>query len=180
MFDRNVVQDLEYRKELADRFNAEQEGIQVTVDVIPQGYDPNHHGPHRGRDRRRRFPTCLPLRDEQVHHTRGLLQELDEFVALDDYDLSVFIEGPLSSNRVNGKLFALPVNGHAGHAGLYFAPEIFADAGVDLPTDDWTYDDLRDAAAKLTRDTDDDGKSDSWGIWFGAWYQGQSHAGFRA
>ena len=39
MFDRNVVQDLEYRKELAERFNAEQEGIQVTVDVIPQGYD---------------------------------------------------------------------------------------------------------------------------------------------
>ena len=39
------------------------------------------------------------------------------------------------------------------------------------PREDWTYDDLRDAAARLTRDTDDDGKSDSWGIWFGAWYQ---------
>ena len=170
MFDRNVVQDLEYRKELAERFNAEQGGIQVSVDVIPQGYDQTIMARIAGGTAGDAFRHASHFGMSKFT-TRGLLQELDEFVALDDYDLSVFIEGPLSSNRVNGKLFALPVNGHAGHAGLYFAPEIFAEAEVDLPTEDWTYDDFKAAAAQLTRDTDGDGKSDSWGTWFGAWYQ---------
>lgn len=170
MFDRNVVQDLEYRKELAERFNAERGDIQVTVDVIPQGYDQTIMARIAGGTAGDTFRHASHFGMSKFT-TRGLLQELDEYVSLDDYDLSVFIEGPLNSNRVNGKLYALPVNGHAGHAGLYFAPEIFADAGVDLPTEDWTYDDLREATAKLTRDLDGDGKTDSWGIWFGAWYQ---------
>lgn len=170
MFDRNVVQDLEYRKELAERFNASQGGIRVTVDVIPQGYDQTIMARIAGGTAGDAFRHASHFGMSKFT-TRGLLQALDEYVALDDYDLSVFIEGPLSSNRVNGKLYALPVNGHAGHAGLYFAPEIFGEAGVELPTADWTYDDFKDAAATLTRDTDGDGKSDSWGTWFGAWYQ---------
>ncbi len=170
MFDRNVIQDLEYRKELAERFNASQDGIQVTVDVIPQGYDQTIMARIAGGTAGDAFRHASHF-GMSKYTTRGLLQELDEFIALDDYDLSVFIEGPLSSNRVNGKFYALPVNGHAGHAGLYFAPETFAEAGIALPTADWTYDDFRDAIIQLTLDTDDDGKTDSWGTWFGAWYQ---------
>ena len=132
--------DLEYRKELAERFNADQEGIQVTVDVIPQGYDQTIMARIAGGTAGDAFRHASHF-GMSKYTTRGLLQELDEFVALDDYDLSVFIEGPLSSNRVNGKLFALPVNGHAGHAGLYFAARNFrgrgrgsAHGGLDLRT----------------------------------------------
>lgn len=170
MFDRNVVQDLEYRKELAERFNAENENINVTVDVIPQGYDQTIMARIAGGTAGDAFRHASHFGMSKFT-TRGLLQELDDFVDIDSYDLSVFVEGPLNSNRINGKLYALPVNGHAGHAGLYFAPEIFEAAGVELPTDEWTYDDLMAAAGQLTQDTDEDGKSDIWGIWFGAWYQ---------
>ncbi len=170
MFDRNVVQDLEYRKELADRFNADNGDIKVTVDVIPQGYDQTIMARIAGGTAGDAFRHASHFGMSKFT-TRGLLQELDDFVDLDSYDLSVFIEGPLNSNRLGGKLYALPVNGHAGHAGLYFAPEIFGEAGVELPTADWTYDDFRAAAAQLTQDTDGDGKSDVWGTWFGAWYQ---------
>ena len=170
MFDRNVVQDLEYRKELAGRFNEMHPEINVTVDVIPQGYeqtlmtriaagtagDAFRHATHFGMSK---------------FTNRGLLQALDDFVELDGYDLSVFLPGALESNRVRGSLYGLPVNGHAGHAGLYYAPEIFAEMGVSEPTDEWTYDDLSAALPELISDLDGDGKTDQWGTWIGAWYQ---------
>jgi ABC-type glycerol-3-phosphate transport system substrate-binding protein len=103
MFDRNVVQDLEYRKELAERFNAENGDIQVAVDVIPQGYDQTIMARIAGGTAGDAFRHASHFGMSKFT-TRGLLQELDDFVDLDSYDLSVYIEGPLSSNRINGKL----------------------------------------------------------------------------
>ena len=170
MFDRDLPHEVAYRKELADRFMQENPTIKVTVDTIPQGYqetlmariaagtagDAFRHATHWGMSK---------------YAARGLLQPLDEFVELDNYDLTVFFTGLLESNRYQGKLYGLPVNGHPGESGIYYSPELFAEAGIDEPNDTWTYDDYNAAMVALTKDLDGDGKTDPWGAWVAPWYE---------
>ncbi|OPG10017.1 ABC transporter substrate-binding protein [Microbispora sp. GKU 823] len=47
---------------------------------------------------------------------------------------------------------------------LFYNKKLFAEAKVDAPTADWTYDDLAAAAKKLTKDTNNDGKPDTYGF----------------
>jgi ABC-type glycerol-3-phosphate transport system substrate-binding protein len=168
-YDRNIPQDVDYRTELAERFHEQNPDIKVTVEILPDGYtqtvmariasgtagDCFRHRTHGGMGR---------------YVYRGLFYELDPFVEQDNYDLSVFFEGAIDSCTLEGKLYALPVNGHPGWSGLYYQPELFADAGIDEPTDDWTYDDMTDAAIAMTKDTTGDGKTDQYGLWvFGSY-----------
>ncbi len=52
---------------------------------------------------------------------------------------------------------------------LYYNEDMFDAAGVAYPTDTWTYDDLRAAAAAMTLDKDGDGSTDQWGFWDGGY-----------
>lgn len=47
---------------------------------------------------------------------------------------------------------------------LFYNKKLFAEAKVAAPTADWTYDDLAEAARKLTKDTNGDGKPDVYGF----------------
>ncbi|MFI0423467.1 ABC transporter substrate-binding protein [Spongiactinospora sp. 9N601] len=47
---------------------------------------------------------------------------------------------------------------------LFYNKKLFAEAGVAEPTAEWTYDDLATAARKLTKDTNGDGKPDTYGF----------------
>lgn len=49
---------------------------------------------------------------------------------------------------------------------LFYNKDAFDAAGVAYPNDDWTWDDFRSAAKKLTIDKDNDGKIDQYGFWF--------------
>lgn len=48
---------------------------------------------------------------------------------------------------------------------LAFNRDMFDAAGVPYPRADWTWDEFLAAARALTRDTDGDGETDTWGFW---------------
>jgi multiple sugar transport system substrate-binding protein len=52
---------------------------------------------------------------------------------------------------------------------LFYNKAMFDKAGLAYPTADWTWDDLRAAARKLTLDTNGDGKTDQYGFSFDMW-----------
>ncbi|HWQ04068.1 MAG TPA: sugar ABC transporter substrate-binding protein [Longilinea sp.] len=52
---------------------------------------------------------------------------------------------------------------------LFYNKDMFDAAGQAYPTADWTYDDLRTAAKALTLDTNNDGKTEQYGIWTDTW-----------
>lgn len=52
---------------------------------------------------------------------------------------------------------------------LAYNKTMFDAAGLDYPTDDWTWDDLLEAAKALTIDTDGDGQIDQWGFATHTW-----------
>jgi multiple sugar transport system substrate-binding protein len=87
----------------------------------------------------------------QMYMENDLLLNLDDYIANDDtVDMSKFYEGvvDLYKRDDNGSQYALPKD-HDTIALLY-NKAIFDKYGVDYPTDDWTWEDVRDAAAKIT------------------------------
>ena len=81
----------------------------------------------------------------------------DPVVALDDYYPQI-----MEAYRHDGKLIGLPWI--AQPVVLYVNTRLFNEAGVDLPSGDWRWDDMVAAGKRLTRDTTDDGEMDHWGL----------------
>jgi multiple sugar transport system substrate-binding protein len=80
----------------------------------------------------------------------------------DDYFMPVTDFGWIRYPDSKGDLYAVPFRWVLG--GLFYNKDIFDAAGVDYPTDSWTYDDMLAAAQKLTKDENGDGTPDTWGM----------------
>lgn len=64
--------------------------------------------------------------------------------------------------RWNGTLMCIPQN--LSSLVVYYNKDLFTQAGVPFPQNNWTWDDFLTAAKALTRDTDGDGKTDQYGL----------------
>lgn len=90
-------------------------------------------------------------------------------------DLSERIEKDLDADEYIGALFAAKdAEGHVwgvphgmNSVGLYYNEQLFDDAGVEYPTEDWTFDDMIEAAKKLTSEPNATGASDVYGLMLG-------------
>ena len=81
----------------------------------------------------------------------GQLLALDSYMAQAGVKRSDHIEALLAMFTYEGTTFSLPKD--FGSLGLVYLPGLFAEAGIDEPTADWTYDDLKAAAATITEKT---------------------------
>jgi multiple sugar transport system substrate-binding protein len=77
----------------------------------------------------------------------GQLLALDEFMDEAGVSRDDFIPALLSIFTLDGKTYALPKDW--GTLGLVYLPEAFAEAGIEEPTEDWTWDDLKAAAEAI-------------------------------
>jgi multiple sugar transport system substrate-binding protein len=87
----------------------------------------------------------------QMYMENDLLLNLDEYIKNDSsIDMSKYYQGivQLYTRSDNGSVYALPKD-HDTIALLY-NKAIFDKYGVDYPTDEWSWEDVRDAAAKIT------------------------------
>lgn len=82
----------------------------------------------------------------------GQLLALDEYMADAGVSRDDFITPLLTIFTLDGKTYGLPKDW--GTLGLIYLPEVFAAAGIDEPTADWTWDDLRTAAQAIAENTD--------------------------
>jgi multiple sugar transport system substrate-binding protein len=82
--------------------------------------------------------------------SRGALAELDERVAAESYDLGIYWPAAVDGCKVDGKLYGLPkdISNHV----VYLNTDLFEAAGVELPTNEWTWDEFREIAKQLTTD----------------------------
>lgn len=79
---------------------------------------------------------------------QGGLADLSSLISRDKLDLSKYATEKANS-EANGKTYALPYE--LDIQGLFYNKDMFKDAGVSTPDGHWTWDDLRAAAKKLTR-----------------------------
>jgi multiple sugar transport system substrate-binding protein len=82
----------------------------------------------------------------------GQLLALDEYMAEAGVSREDFIPALLTIFTLDDQTYGLPKDW--GTLGLVYLPEVFAEAGIDEPTEDWTWDDLRAAAKAIADNTD--------------------------
>jgi multiple sugar transport system substrate-binding protein len=84
--------------------------------------------------------------------TEGMFLDLEPLSRATRYDLGQFY--PIATKeigRVNGTLYALFSTMHPGTGGLFYNQDMFDQAGMSYPNDDWTYNDMALGARKLTQ-----------------------------
>lgn len=96
----------------------------------------------------------------------GVLVNLDDHIKADaNFDIAAYYPRVTEFYREPaGGQWALPWN-HATE-GVYYNKTLLAEAGLDEPGEDWNWDDLREMARVLTKDANNDGEPESWGVEF--------------
>ena len=99
----------------------------------------------------------------------GKLADLNPYMAKDgDLKSTDFYDAMVQRFSLDGKLLVLPRD-IAPMSCIYYNKDLFAAAKIPLPKDDWTWDDMRDAAIKLTKREKDGtpkqlGFADDWNL----------------
>ncbi len=103
---------------------------------------------------------------------RGLLVDLTPYIANDpdkDFNIKDYYPEVVDRFTIDGKLYVVPRD-IAPICVIYYNKKLFDEAGINYPTDDWTYKDFLSIAQKLTK-YDKSGKPvqfgflDEWIIW---------------
>jgi multiple sugar transport system substrate-binding protein len=82
-------------------------------------------------------------------------------------DVNDYYPGILSVNEFEGGIYGLPWI--AQPVVTYYNRSLFEAAGVEEPTEEWTWNDFIEKAQSLTQDTDGDGEVDQWGFTNNSW-----------
>ncbi len=80
----------------------------------------------------------------------GILMGIDDYIADSELDLSNYPEALVGMYNIDGVQYAIPKDFDT--IGVWYNKELFDEAGVDYPTDDWSWDDMVDKSIALTKD----------------------------
>lgn len=90
----------------------------------------------------------------EAYQEGGILTDLTEAAEKSDIGLyENYSEAMISAYTIDEKLYAIPKD--TGSAALWYNKEIFDKAGVEYPSDDWTWEDMLAAAEKLKGNMDE-------------------------
>jgi len=80
---------------------------------------------------------------------QGVMLPLDDLMAKSGVKKEDFIESLINAFTYEGKVYGIPKDFNT--LALFYNKKMFDEAGLDYPTDDWTWDDLRAAAEALSK-----------------------------
>ncbi len=158
----NTAQQEVYRK-MIDAFEAKYPNIKVDHEEVPWGgYHDKLLTRMVGGTAQDTFTVSWAFFVDYAKS--GQLYSLAEMIKKDaaEVDMDDFHAGGRAHGNYDGVQYGLPwlVGGNP----LFINEELFDDAGLARPDKSWTYyDQFVEAAQKLTKDTDGDGKSDQFG-----------------
>ena len=156
---------------LVTRFQAENPDVRVRMQIIPWGtyYDKLTLSLAYGG-----APDVFIVHAARLpeYASFGTLRPLDDFYAADAASAALteanFAPAPWRASFYDAKHLALPLDVHP--VGLYYNTRLFEQAGIvdenGRAKPPATWDEFLEAAKKLTRDTDNDGRPDEWGFVF--------------
>jgi len=94
------------------------------------------------------IPDVFFLSPVPSYAARDVLQPLDSFIEESGLNLADYWPGAIESTSFEGSVYGFPRD--SGVEVLYYNKDHFDAAGLEYPTDEWTWDDLRAAAEALT------------------------------
>jgi multiple sugar transport system substrate-binding protein len=107
----------------------------------------------------------------QPYAENNALMNLSPYIDLDpDIDWDDLQPAATEAASWGGNLYALIRDFYPGPGTLFYNTDLFDAAGVPYPTSDYTWDNVRAAAADLTVDTNGDGVPDEYGLGYETWF----------
>jgi multiple sugar transport system substrate-binding protein len=128
-----------------ERFKAVCPGVTVDYQPIPDKFQDKLKAQMAGGT----APDVFYVDDQLMNAfaPSGQLLALDDFMSQAGVSRDDFIPALLTIFTKDGKTYGLPKDW--GTLGLVYLPEAFKDAGIDEPTEDWSWEDLRTAAKAI-------------------------------
>ena len=159
-------EELEVWQKVVDDFHAANPNIKVKVDVSDwDSYWTKLNTLVAGGNPPDAFAMDAPLfLDWQ---SRGALLNLKPYIDQTPGFLDGFYPQTLKAYELPDGYYGLPRDFQT--IVVFYNKEMFDAAGVPYPSPDWTYDDLRQIAKKMTLDKDGDGKIDQYGFYADLW-----------
>ena len=144
----DVAEDVDRQQTLVDQFNESHDDIEVTLEAYGSDFDTKISAGMGSND----TPDVMYMWN-YPSYADGL-EPLDSYIEKEGSDWkSDFYSTLWNYNSYDGKTYGVPV-GFTTHA-LYYNKQ----AGVEAPTNDWTWTDLQKAAKKISSKTDAKGFS---------------------
>lgn len=143
----DVADDVDRQQAIVDKFNAEHDDIEVTLEAYGSDFDTKISAGMGSGD----TPDVMYMWNYPAYYEG--LEPLDSYIEGEGADYkSNFYDTLWNYNSIDGAVYGIPV-GFTTHA-LFYNKDLFAQAGVEEPTNDWTWDDLQAAAKEITEKTD--------------------------
>jgi multiple sugar transport system substrate-binding protein len=119
-------------------------------------------------------PDILQIGDDAVPMfvSKGAILPLDDLIkGTDPLDTSIYLPGMLEPGQYQGKQYFLPKD--FSPLAVYYNKKVFDQYKVAYPKDGWTWDEFLKTAQALTKDTNNNGTPDVWGVQLAAnWTSG--------
>ena len=108
----------------------------------------------------------------------GIMKDLGPFMEKDaQFDETDFYEATLQSGQYKGIQYALP---YETVPTLMFVNKTLLDSeGIDVPDNDWTWDDMYDICRRVSKDTNGDGMLDQFGVYNYGWMEAAYSNGIK-
>ncbi|PYZ94666.1 sugar ABC transporter substrate-binding protein [Salipaludibacillus keqinensis] len=153
-------------QELVDGVNEKSDEYEINLITIADDYPTALQTRVAGNN----APDIFYLSQEWVstYANSDVLLDLTEYVENDeDLELEHYYEDTIRVSSYDDKLYGLPWISNP--VILYYNVDIFDEAGIDYPDESWDWDQFRDVAKELTKDLNDDGRTDQWGFTTHGW-----------
>jgi multiple sugar transport system substrate-binding protein len=139
----DVGDDVELQQGLIDEFNAKNSDIEVVLEAYGGDYDTKITAGIGAKD----APDIMYMWNYPQY--KDALEPLDSYIKDrgEEYK-SNFYEALWNYNSVGEDIYGLPV-GYTTHV-VYYNKDLFDAAGIEYPKAGWTWEDLQEAAKKLT------------------------------
>lgn len=140
-------EDLKKQQELVDRFNQNQDNVEVVMEAYGDDYDTKIAAGMGTGD----APDIMYMWNYPAYYEA--LEPLDSYIEKEASEYKDnFYETLWSYNSIDGQIYGMPV-GYTTHA-LYYNKDLFDAAGISYPEENWTFTDMETAARALTNDAE--------------------------
>lgn len=157
-----------------EAFKKANPGIEIKVEPVT---DSDYYGSLLTQVAAGKAPDLIFIGDDEVANfvKKGAYEDLTPYISGTTVpgvklDTAAFLPNVLQPGQQSGKQYLLPKD--FSPVGLYYNKALFKAAGVAEPTENWTWDDFKNAAQKLTV-KDASGKVSQYGVQMtAAWQRG--------
>jgi multiple sugar transport system substrate-binding protein len=163
--------ETELREQYNTQFMEANPGVSLSMELLPAGQ--NYFEKLQTLIAANTVPDLFDMWEGyiQPYARNGALLNLDPLLEQDsEVTRENLVPAAVDAAALEGSIYALSIGFMPGPISLYYNTSHLEAAGIEAPSPDWTWDDVRAAAQTLTEDENGDGVPEQWGLSFDLWF----------